>query len=270
MASLKEATSRTVEDLGMHRVEPIPAPHAGPPPVIITPPRFTRCPVPPLSISPDTLDDSKFSNKSPQHRFLALPPLFENTKTGGNSNTTTSSTTVNGVTTVVTTTTASNGKTSTTTASSPAVSFAQSNSLTASSSALSLLNNRVTNTAIVTPPISQGNPYTTSIQMSTVFALYKVVVGSPARVELYSTDAFQNADLGRASTTPVTLGSENGIIADFSLALPSESIWICSPAPLGFNGDDPISSVIYITVTNLNTSTAPITVNLFYLPLEGN
>jgi hypothetical protein len=103
--------------------------------------------------------------------------------------------------------------------------------------------------------------------MSPLFILYKVTVSSPARVELYSTYSFQTLDQGRAASTPVSIGSENGIIGDFNLALATESPWICSPAPTGFNGDDPISSTIYVTVTNLTASSSPITVSLFYLPM---
>jgi hypothetical protein len=124
-----------------------------------------------------------------------------------------------------------------------------------------------TNTGITTPAISRGVPFLASIQMSPLFLLYKVTVSSPARVELYCTASSQASDRGRRSTTPVSLGTENGIIGDFSLALSSEAVWLCSPAPTGFNGDDPISSTIYLTITNLQASTKPITVSLFYLPL---
>jgi hypothetical protein len=110
----------------------------------------------------------------------------------------------------------------------------------------------------------------TSLQMSPLFILYKVTVSSPARVELYSTSGAQTLDRGRPATTPVSSGTENEVIGDFNLALSTESPWLCSPAPTGFNGDDPISSTIYLTVTNLNPSTSPITVSLSYLPLGGS
>jgi len=103
--------------------------------------------------------------------------------------------------------------------------------------------------------------------MAPLFILYKVAVSSPARVELYSTSSFQTLDQGRSASTPVSLGSENGIIGDFNLVLSSESPWICSPAPTGFNGDDPISSTVYITVTNLTASSSTVTVSLSYLPM---
>jgi hypothetical protein len=124
------------------------------------------------------------------------------------------------------------------------------------------------NTAVTTPPLNQNTPYTTTIALSPAFLLFQVAVSSPARVELYSTAAAQLRDMGRSTTAVLTSNNVEGLIADFSLALPTEAVWLCSPAPAGFNGDTPQSPSVYLTVTNLNATTVPVTVSFLYLPLE--
>jgi hypothetical protein len=246
MPSLAQATSKTVEELGLKRV-------ATASPLVKSPmestsdggDQYTRCPVPPISISPDSLSSYEQKGAVPQARFMASLPLFQDTGSGA----------VNVTTTVV----ASGGSRSS--------SSSGSSGSSGSSSGTTASNSLPTNIGIVTPKINGNSPYTASVQMSPLFLLYKVAVSSPARVELYSTSSFQTLDVGRSASTPVTLGSENGIIGDFNLALSTESPWLCSPAPTGYNGDSPISSTIYVTITNLNSSTASITVTLYYLPL---
>jgi len=242
MPSLAQATSKTVEDLGLRRVTP-----SAPSSVQIAPNLlneqggdFSRCPVPPISISPDSLSSYDQRGLVPQARFMASLPLFQDTSSSSVS--VTKTITVGGG-------SSSSGESSSSSGSSGSSSFPP------------------TNTGVTTPAISQGIPFLTSIQMSPLFILYKVAVSSPARVELYSTAGAQTLDRGRLITTPVSSGSENEIIGDFNLALSTESPWLCSPAPTGYSGDDPISSTIYLTVTNINPSTTPITVSLFYLPL---
>jgi hypothetical protein len=237
MPSLAQATSKTIEQLGLKRGGNAPTPSQS---ILETLQdegiQYTRCPVPPISISPDSLSSYGQKGLVPQARFMASLPLFQDS---GESSTS-----------VVKTTTVGGGSSS-----------------GAGSGTTTSLTLAPTNTGIKTDSISQGVPFLTSIQMAPLFLLYKVTVSSPARVELYSTSSAQNSDKGRLVSTPVSLGTENEIIGDFNLALSTESPWLCSPAPTGFNGDDPISSTIYLTVTNLNPSTVPIIVSLFYLPL---
>lgn len=238
MSTLSEATSKSVEQLGLKRVESSQVTQQ-----TVTDSSsnlgtgYTRCPVPPVSISPDSLATYNQNGQTPQARFLASLPLFSETSSG------------NSTTTVVQ---GSGGSSGTGSSSSPSTSTS---------------NILPTNIGFTTSVISQNVPFLTTVQMSPLFILYKVSVSSPARVELYSTSSFQTLDRGRAATTPVTVGSENGIIGDFNLATSQESPWICSPAPTGFNGDDPISSSIYVTVNNLAATSTTITVSLFYLPL---
>ena len=240
MPTLAESTSKSVEQLGLRRVDAIsgqnyPSPDVFPDPGV----EYTRCPVPPVSISPDSLSTYSQKGLIPQARFLASLPLFQETGAG------------------------EGGSTAKTISAGSGGSFgAGSTSPTPTASGA-----LPTNTGLTTPSINQNVPFFTTVQMSPLFILYKVTVNSPARVELYSTSSFQTLDQGRAATTPVSIGSENGIIGDFNLAATTESPWTCSPAPTGFNGDDPISSSIYVTVTNLTASSIPITVSLFYLPL---
>ena len=242
MPTLAQATSKTVEELGLKRVSPSASSftQAISDTSQSSGTQTTRCPVPPISISPDSLSSYDQKGLVPQARFMASLPLFQDSESSGTSTST-----------VVTV----GGGSSGTSSSGP------------SSGGSTTTGTLPTNTGITTPAISQGIPFLTSLQMAPLFILCKVVVSSPARVELYCTSSAQASDKGRLATTPVSSGTENEVIGDFNLALNSESPWLCSPAPTGFNGDDPISSMIYLTVTNLNSSTTTITVSLFYLPL---
>jgi len=245
MPTLTQATSLSLEQLGARRVPTQPSifrTTAPPAPLFGNNTQNSRCPVPPFSISPDSLSTYDASGLTPQARIIATLPLFQEATTGSSSTTTT--TVVSG-----------GGSTSTIVSSG------------ASTSNTTTIQTTPTNIGFVTPAISGSVPYLASVAMSPLFLLYKVAVSSPARVELYATSASQTMDQGRPSSTYVSLGAENGIIGDFSLALSTESPWICSPVAVGYNGDNPVSSTIYITVTNLNATTVPITVTLFYLPL---
>lgn len=124
------------------------------------------------------------------------------------------------------------------------------------------------NASVTTPPISFGVAYSTVVTLAESFALLRLSVSSPARVQLYSTQNSLAMDSGRDLLTPVLNGPSNGVIADFDLELAAEQNFLCSPAVLGFNGDTQQSTAIYIAVTNMKPSTVPITVSFFFIPLQ--
>jgi hypothetical protein len=236
MASLSQATSQTVESLGLKRLDaednissqkPTVPPYNG----LV----FSRCPVPPISISPDSVNQFQNTGTVPQDRLISVTPLFTQQEvTGSISNTTNVSV---------------SGK---------SISLSGTSGTTVTSATA----------AVVTNPISYGETAALSIQMAKSYLIYRVAVTSPARVRIYSTPGTQSSDAGRASSTPVVLGASTGVIGDLYLASSSESIWMCSPAITGFNGDDPQAATVYVSVTNLAQTTTPITVSFFYLPFE--
>lgn len=208
--------------------------------------QWTRSPVPPISISPDSVNMFQNSGLVPQDRIMSVLPLFTDTSTEAGSSTTTNviSTGSGG---------SSSGGTSGgggTTPVTPTVPKALS-------------------TAFVTPVISQGIPYQSSFQIARSFVLLSVAVSSPARVEFYSTANARISDGARNAAQPITLGAPNGLIADMNLIQPTELNWTMSPAAVGNNGDFPTSATIYVTVTNQNPSSQPITISIVYFPLEA-
>lgn len=106
------------------------------------------------------------------------------------------------------------------------------------------------------------------MQLGRTFAVFRVSVSAPARVQLYSSAAAQAADAGRPTTTAPTYGLATGLIMDLNLLQSSEFAWMLSPVALGANVEQPRSPSAYLTVTNPVASSTPITVTLFYLPME--
>lgn len=125
----------------------------------------------------------------------------------------------------------------------------------------------VQNASVVTPNLNQGQSFKIPVTMARVFALLKVSTSAPARIRLYSSQAAQQADLGRDTTTPVVPGNETGIIADFLLLASTELHWTCSPMAMGFNDDTPQNSACYVTVTNPVAASAVLTVSFTFVAL---
>lgn len=206
-----------------------------------SPLQWTRSPVPPISISPDSVSLFVNSGIVPQGRIISSLPLFTDTASEAVS------------------TSVTNNVTNVTNTSSSGSSSGSGTSTTGTS----------LSTAFVTPVISQGQPYQSSFELAKSFVLLSVSVSSPARVEFYSTASARQSDGARSPAQPINLGAPNGLIADLNLLQPSEANWIMSPAAVGANGDSPKSGTIYITVTNQSTSSQPITVSIVYFPLEA-
>lgn len=240
MPTLSQATAHTVESLGFHRLEPTVSQAPDRPQIPKnTGLQFTRCPVPPISISPDSVQQFNRDLAVPVDRILSVTPLFTQVEAGP----------------------------TTMTVSRSALVAASSSTVVVTPSTTSTVS--ALTTAITTPSINQNEPYTAVMDIARSFVLLRVSVSSSARVEFYSTASSQTNDISRSASTPITLGSPIDLIGDFYLFDSSELVWTCSPAPTGFNGDSPSSASIYVTVTNLNPTSAPITVSILYFPLES-
>jgi hypothetical protein len=241
MPTLAQATTHTVEDLGLVRGELKQGSGEQRPSLennrdLV----FTRCPIPPIQVSPDSVNLFGRNQRIPQDRILSMAPLFTESQQTG------SSTSITNVSVFGTgSSSGSSGTSSTTT-----VSLSTSN------------------TAVVTPVINQGESTFTTVQLSPSFLLFQVSVNSPCRVRLYSTAQAQAGDVGRSVDTPVPLGAPHGIIGDLNLVQPTDAVWMCSPVISGFNGDSPQTGSIYLTVTNQIATSVQITVSLVYVPLE--
>lgn len=236
MPSLAQRT-QPIDDSRYARVNPLQIP---PPPIQSTlePGQKSvvnmRCPVPPVSFTPDTSRQFYRGSSIPQYRFIAPPQLSGNVNSSGGSSST--STVVNNSTTNVT--------------SLPKAQIA----------------------SVSTPVLNPSIPYTTSVSLAKTFGLLQIAVTAACRVQLYSTSAFQSADIGRAafvsgSPNPPPPGTENGLIVDVYFTDTPDS-WVFSPTWSGSNADFPQTSLIYVTITNTAASSNAITASITYLQQE--
>jgi Putative phage tail protein len=103
--------------------------------------------------------------------------------------------------------------------------------------------------------------------------LLEIVASGIARVQLYSTAAFRDADNGRVFGAPPANGVESGILADFNLDTgdPSTGVatFICSPPLIASNMDGATADQMYYRITNMTGGTTTITATLTILPLEA-
>jgi hypothetical protein len=202
------------------------------------PGQYIRCPIPPIGIgSTDTL--RQFYNKGavPQYRSQMLRSALPGggATGGGGSNTIESSTF------------------------SPAEIVPSGGGSTSG----------IFTASITTPVLNQNQNYSGTILLSRMYAVLTVTVNAAARVRLYVNKSSAANDLGRPATTPVTLGLQTGLVGDWLLQTPTEFIWLCSPAPVGYNADQPSDSAGYITVTNPSASSSTIQVSMVYARLEA-
>lgn len=202
------------------------------------PGQYIRCPIPPIGLGPsDTL--RQFYNKGavPQYRAqMTRSALPGGGSTGGSSSSTT---------------------------------FVSSAAEIVPSGGGGGTTNGIFTSSITTPVLNQNQSYSGTILLSRTYAVLTVTVNVAARIRLYINKSSAANDLGRPATTPVTLGLQTGIVGDWLLQVPTEFVWLCSPAPLGYNADQPIDSAGYITVTNPSASSSAIQVSMVYANLES-
>lgn len=118
---------------------------------------------------------------------------------------------------------------------------------------------------VTTSLLSVGAPAVTSLIGFKSYALYKVSTSSAAWVRIYTSAAAQSADTTRLLGTDPIPG--NGVIAE--VLTTGATSQLISPAAIGFNDESPITSTIFITVSNQGTVPASITVDLTVNQLES-
>jgi hypothetical protein len=96
------------------------------------------------------------------------------------------------------------------------------------------------------------------------YSLLKVQTSAASWVRIYVSESARQADASRAEGVDPSPGA--GVIAEI-ITTGAETILI-SPATIGFNDDDPVTTDIPVRVTNKSGSTATITVTLTLLQLE--
>lgn len=233
MTTLERATS--VDTSKMTRIEP-PRPQFPAVPDMLQQPglnAFLRCPMPPITVTPDTLRQFYRGGQVPQARVLT--PF---TQVGGAASSGSSSSSV----TVVTGGSSSSSSDSDTDDDSPAP----------------------VNASITTTEIGLGFPYTGTIELAESFDVLQVGVSDTCRVRLYATENAQLADLTRDNNTAPTAGAQHGVIFDLYLDTVDKLSWLMSPIAPGANGDTPQSSTLYITVDPLAYATEAYTVTILY------
>lgn len=96
------------------------------------------------------------------------------------------------------------------------------------------------------------------------YTLYKVETSAAAWVTIYTDSASRTADANRAITSDPAAGS--GVIAE--VVTSGAQTKLITPATIGFNNDNPVSTTIYAKVVNKSGGSANITVTLTILQLE--
>lgn len=192
-----------------------------------------RCPLPPVwQASPDSLRQFYLKGQVPQNRFLT-PPAFQPNSAGGTT-TTNASVIISGG--------GSSGGGSTT-------------SLAAKQASLT------------TPSLGPNNKFSGSINLAKSFQLLSVAVGSPCRIQLYGTSAAQLSDINRGLDQPPAAGTGQNIICD--VALDTVPYQWSFQSRTGANADNPQVASIYVTITNLDSTSDVVTMTLVYVPLEN-
>lgn len=106
-----------------------------------------------------------------------------------------------------------------------------------------------------------------TIQMAKSFQLLNAGVNSAARIQLYGTQSSQQGDSTRVLDAPPPAGTIQNIICD--VALDSIPLNWSFQDRVGANADSPQTVAIYVTLTNLATTSTSITLTLVYVPLES-
>lgn len=138
-----------------------------------------------------------------------------------------------------------------------------------SSSSSTTTNNppKSTSASVTTPVLAPGTAFQGTILLAKSSLLYSLAVNASCRVELYSTMSAQTNDFSRSLGTPVGLGTNQGIISDVEIDT-APTVWYYQNT-IATNDDTPQSNVIYITITNLDIASTPITATITYIPLQA-
>jgi len=192
---------------------------------------MTRCPLPPISSSPDSLRTFYMGGRIPQHRIL--PSSVITTGSSGGGSVVTTNTTV----------------------------------VSSSTSTSSGLNLKAQQASITTSILIPNQIFQSTILLAKSFKLLSVTANQVARIQLYGTSIAQFGDSGRLIDSPPPAGTPQDIISDLVLDTPPYA-WDYQ-SRVGSNSDSPQSSVVYITITNVSTASGIITATFMFIPLQS-
>jgi len=196
---------------------------------------YRRCPLPPLSSSPDSLRQFDESGTIPARRIIPLPA-----QVAGQGGTTVTNTTVIGQ---------SGG----------------GSSSGGGSKSTSLISATV---GLQIAALAPGQIFKTSVQMSKSFQLLQITTNKPVEVRLYSNSIAQSSDSVRPTDTPPPFEVSSGIITDVVFDT-SPYTWSWQNR-VGANADSVPTPTIYVTIVNssgANLNSVGLTIT--YLPLES-
>jgi hypothetical protein len=122
-----------------------------------------------------------------------------------------------------------------------------------------------TTTFMSTSVLAQSVTETGSVSLSKGFILYRVATTVPARIRLYLSTPARNADITRGTNVEPT-GSHELIVDVITTANSLTSS--LSPIPYGAVLDEPVTTNVPYTITNLQTGSVAVTASFTFLPLE--
>ena len=99
------------------------------------------------------------------------------------------------------------------------------------------------------------------------YGLLKVGISSAAWVRLYVDESSRTSDAARSYLVDPTPGS--GLIAEVRTVTAGISTFLMTPGIIGYNNDVSVGSTIYTSVTNNESTSATITVDLTVVKLEN-
>jgi hypothetical protein len=211
---------------------------AGFPPVIEGQPTlnpFLRCPMPPISVTPDSLRQYYSGGQIPQFRVLTPP----NSSSGAGRGSGTIIINNNAASTAVSTSSTSGGSATL----SPVL------------------------TSTTTPVLGIDGIFVGTIPISKSFQLISLTASSPCRVEIYGSAQSRTLDAGRGLDIAPLPGTQQNLITDVVLDT-SPLTWSWQNR-VGANADSPQSPLAYVTITNIGAGSVPITISVVYIPLES-
>jgi len=216
-------------------VEPSTIPAGNPPPIDTSKVNSLlknanqRCPLPPSNNSADSLRQWGQGDPVPSFRTQTPPSNV----VGGATSATTSVEVVGGASSSTSTTTTSLAK--------------------------------AQNVSLTTPPLAPSQTWTGTIQIAKSFTMLRVSANSYCRTELYGTASGQTLDLSRPVTQAPVNTTQSLIMDVVLLTALSWQVLDC----VGSNGDNPQTSTIYVTITNLSTAVQAFTVSMQFVPSES-
>ena len=122
-------------------------------------------------------------------------------------------------------------------------------------------------TTAITSVLSPNGRFAGSIAAAKGSQIISVAVGSPCRVQLYGNAQSQTQDAARGLDVPPQAGTTQGIVTDVVLDT-APYVWTFQNC-VAVNADSPQKPVLYVTLTNLDTTSDVITLALRYVPIES-